>query len=160
MVVAGTLLHFVYDWSGDNRAVAAFAPANESVWEHLKLVAFPVIVLGAWETRWLLDRRRLWWAKLVEIAVACSFIVAFFYSYTGALGVDSVPAVDIASFVVAVAVGQWTSYRLITATGRVVSLWVSVVVVVLVVVGFGVLTFAPPHIPLFRVISTGSYGPA
>jgi hypothetical protein len=40
---------------------------------------------------------------------------ALFYTYTGALGVRSITQVDIASFLVAVAVavGQWTSCRLI-----------------------------------------------
>jgi hypothetical protein len=88
-MVSGVLLHFCYDWSGGSRVVASVAPANESVWEHLKLVVVPVIVLGVVESRWVEDRRRLWCAKLVEIAAAAGFIVGFFYTYTGALGVDS-----------------------------------------------------------------------
>lgn len=154
----GFLLHFTYDWSGRSPVVAAVAPVNESVWEHLKLVAIPVTVLGVVEMNWVANRGRLWWAKLVEIAVACSFIVAFFYTYTGAFGVRSIIAVDIASFAVAVAVGQWTSYRLISSSGRVPPLWVSVTGTMLVVVSFAVLTFAPPHIPLFQETSTGTYG--
>ncbi len=158
--VVGSLLHFTYGWSGRSPVVAAVAPVNESVWEHLKLVVIPVTVLGVVEMKWVADRRRLWWAKLAEIAVACSFIVAFFYTYTGALGVRSIIAVDIASFLVAVALGQWTSYRLICSSGRVPPLWVSVTGTILVVVGFAVLTFAPPHMPLFQETSTGTYGPA
>jgi hypothetical protein len=155
----GFLLHFAYDWSGGSRAVAAVAPVNESVWEHLKLVVIPVTVLGVVEMAWGVDRRRLWWAKLVEIAVACVFIVAFFYTYTGAFGVHSIIAVDIASFLVAVALGQWTSYRLVSARGRVPPLWLSVTGAMLVLAGFAVLTFAPPHVPLFQETSSGAYGP-
>lgn len=157
--VLGFLLHFTYHWSGSSRVVAAVTPANESVWEHLKLVVIPVTLLGVVEMKWVVDRGRLWWAKLVEIAVACSFIVAFFYTYTGAFGVRSIIAVDIASFFVAVAVGQWVSYRLISSSGRVPPLLVSVTGTVLVMVSFTVLTFAPPHIPLFQETSSGAYGP-
>lgn len=32
---AGTLLHFVYEWSGSAVIVGLFAPVNESVWEHI-----------------------------------------------------------------------------------------------------------------------------
>jgi hypothetical protein len=161
VIVSGVLLHFCYDWSGGNRVVAAIAPANESVWEHLKLVVVPVVVLGVVETTWVSDHRRLWWAKLVEVVAASTFIVAFFYTYTGALGVDSFVPVDILSFFVAVAGGQWVSYRLITSSPvRAAPLWASVVGMALVVVGFGVLTFAPPHLPLFQEASTGVYGPA
>ena len=37
-VITGTLLHFVYDLSNENPVVGLFAPINESVWEHLKLL--------------------------------------------------------------------------------------------------------------------------
>jgi hypothetical protein len=161
-IVAGVMLHFAYDWSGGSRVVAAFAPVNESVWEHLKLVVVPVTLLGLAETGWVADRRRLWWAKLVEVLAAGTFIVAFFYTYTGAFGVSSVVAVDVLSFVVAVAGGQWPSYRLTSATGlrRVPPLALSVAGIALVTLAFGVLTFAPPHVPLFQETSTGSYGPS
>lgn len=159
LAVCGVVLHYAYGWSGRNDAVASVVPANESVWEHLKLVAIPVLLLGLAETRLLPDRRRLWWAKVVEVAVGCGFIVAFFYTYTGALGVHSVVAVDIVSFFAAVALGQWTSYRMIRGRAWAAPWWVSAIAVALIVGGFAALTFAPPHVPLFEQISDGLYGP-
>ena len=35
IAIVGTLLHFVYDWSGQNPAVGIIAPVSESTWEHL-----------------------------------------------------------------------------------------------------------------------------
>ncbi len=160
VIVAGVLLHFAYGWSGGSRVVAVIAPVNESVWEHLKMVLIPVLALGAVEARWVADRRRLWWAKLTEVVAASAFIVAFFYTYTGAFGVHSIVVVDILSFLAAVAGGQWLSYRLIISPrSRPAPLAVSVLALVLLVLGFGVLTFAPPHIPLFQETATGEYGP-
>lgn len=160
LTVVGVLWHFAYDWSGGSRLVAAVAPVNESVWEHLKLVVIPVTLLGLVEMASRVDRRRLWWAKLVEIVVACCFIVAFFYTYTGALGVESTVAVDIPSYIVAVSLGQWISYRLLVSRRRAVRLWVSAGGIAVLLVGFGIVTFAPPHVPLFQQTSTGTYGPA
>ena len=161
VIIAGVLLHFVHEWSGGSRVVAAIAPANESVWEHLKLVLTPVVVLGLVETAWVVNRRRLWWAKLVEVVTASVFIVAFFYTYTGAFGVDSNVAVDILLFLAAIAGGQWLSYRMIVSgRTRPAPLQASVAALVLLLVGFGVLTFAPPHIPLFQDGQTGTYGPS
>ena len=40
----GTLLHFAYEWSGFNPVFAVFGAVNESVWEHLKLLFFPMSV--------------------------------------------------------------------------------------------------------------------
>ena len=41
--ILGTILHFLYEWSGDNKIIASFSAVNESTWEHLKLVFFPTI---------------------------------------------------------------------------------------------------------------------
>ena len=45
-IILGTLLHFLYHWTGENGFIATFSATNESVWEHLKLVFFPMLVLG------------------------------------------------------------------------------------------------------------------
>lgn len=34
--IIGSLMHFVYDWSGKAIIVGIIAPTNESIWEHLK----------------------------------------------------------------------------------------------------------------------------
>ena len=45
-LVAGTLLHFVYEWFGGN-VWAVIGAVNESTWEHLKLLYFPGGILVA-----------------------------------------------------------------------------------------------------------------
>ncbi len=44
IAIVGTLLHFVYDWSGQNPAVGIIAPVSESTWEHLKLLFMPALL--------------------------------------------------------------------------------------------------------------------
>lgn len=41
--IAGTLLHFTYEIFGKNNFIASFSAVNESVWEHLKLLFFPLL---------------------------------------------------------------------------------------------------------------------
>ena len=43
--VLGVLLHFTYEWFGDNAVVGLFSAVNESTWEHLKLLFFPIMLL-------------------------------------------------------------------------------------------------------------------
>lgn len=160
IAVVGTFWHFVYDATGTSWVVGLIAPVNESVWEHLKLVLVPILAYGFVESIWLRDPRRLWWAKLVEIVAASSFIVVVFYTYTGALGIDSVVAVDISSFVIAVLGGQWLSYRILTSRRRPSAPVVaSIFVLAGIVIAFAVLTHAPPHVPLFEDTTTHTYGP-
>ena len=42
--VLGTLSHFFYKWSGQNPVIALVSPVNESTWEHMKLVFFPILL--------------------------------------------------------------------------------------------------------------------
>ena len=55
VLVAGTLAHFLYDWTGRNPVAGLFAPVSESIWEHMKLVFFPSVLyslclyLCAWQ---------------------------------------------------------------------------------------------------------------
>ena len=43
-IIAGTLLHFTYEWSGNNPIVGIFSSINESTWEHLKLAFYPMFI--------------------------------------------------------------------------------------------------------------------
>lgn len=42
VLVLGALLGCLYRWSGGNRLTAAFSAVNDSTWEHMKVLFFPV----------------------------------------------------------------------------------------------------------------------
>ncbi len=42
--IASFPLHFSYEWSGESAIVGIFTPINESIWEHLKLVFWPLLL--------------------------------------------------------------------------------------------------------------------
>lgn len=41
----GSLLHFLYDWTGQKRWAAIAGAVNESYWEHIKIAVWPVVLL-------------------------------------------------------------------------------------------------------------------
>ena len=43
--IAGTLLHFTHDWFPDSVVFSIISAVNESTWEHLKLVFFPMLFM-------------------------------------------------------------------------------------------------------------------
>ena len=47
----GGLLHFTFEFSGYNPIVGAFSAVNESVWEHLKLGFWPILLFTFIEYR-------------------------------------------------------------------------------------------------------------
>lgn len=110
--ILGTLLHFTYEFFGENIFVASFSAVNESVWEHLKLLFFPMLLttiigyfyIGKKGSNFLCS-------KTLGILIAMSFIIIFFYTYTGIIG-KSIVFIDIASFFVAVILGEYLAYKL------------------------------------------------
>ena len=42
----GTILHFLYDWTGESILVAPFSGVNESTWEHMKLLFWPLFLFA------------------------------------------------------------------------------------------------------------------
>ena len=97
-------------------------------------------------------------AKAAGIYAMPIAIVVLFYTYTAVTG-QEILIVDISIFVVAVALGQLTSYKMLTI--RRLPSWldkVGIALVILLAVALGILTFYPPHLPIFRDALTGAYG--
>lgn len=155
---AGNLLHFVYAWSGGHPAAAVFAAVNESVWEHMKLLAVPWLLWTAAEL--LLLRRTVWLAaRAAGLLTGMVAIPALYYTYTGALGISST-LVNILIFQAAVLLAfavtwQAGKERRLRAAG-----WQ--ILGTLVLLGAAALfvwwTFAPPQLPLFVDPSTALTG--
>ena len=155
--VFGTLLHFTYNWSGQNPIVGAFSSINESTWEHLKLLFFPMvltIIIGYF----YFDRSipNLICSKTIGILVAIAFTIIFFYTYTGILGKD-VAFISIISFFVAVVLGEFVSYLLIINKFKCDKI-ISIIVLSILFISFIIFTYKAPKIGLFKDSLTNSYG--
>jgi len=157
--ILGSVLHFAFAWSGNWPPMGVIAAVNESVWEHLKIAFWPALFYALFEYPFFRGfAKNFVIAKAAGIYVMPAAIVVLFYSYTAVIGGDFL-IVDILIFVVAVALGQLTSYKLL-AMGRLPP-WLDklgLVMVILLAVAMGVFTFYPPHLPIFRDSLTSAYG--
>lgn len=86
--VLGVLLHFTYEWSGDNAVVGLFSAVNESTWEHLKLLFFPFLLLTILEVllRGNMLPEQFLPARVLGILAGMGGIVVGFYTLQGVLG--------------------------------------------------------------------------
>lgn len=159
IILFGSLLHFTFEWSGRQIAVGVFSAVNESVWEHLKLGFWSAIAFALFEFSQL--RRvanNFLLAKAVGIYLIPTVIVVIFYSYTAIIG-ESLLAVDILTFIIAVILGQAASYKLMMWKPLPAKLNVfSIVALLLLGAAFLLFTFNPPRLPLFQDPVTGGYG--
>lgn len=149
--VGGTLLHFLYDWTGQNPVVGAFSAVNESIWEHMKLLFFPMLVFSFMEYRRIgKGYPNFWCVKVIGTLVGLTVIPTIYYTYTGALGVQA-DWFNIAIFFIAAAAVYWLETRLLQ-TGRPRCKFPAVALGALFLMGaiFVMLTFYPPNLPLFQ----------
>lgn len=159
IIILGSLLHFAFEWSGNQPIVGVFSSVNESVWEHLKLAFWPALLYAMIEFRFLIKRtNNFLLAKTTGIYVTPIVITVIFYSYTAITG-ESVFVIDILTFVVAVILGQLSSYKFLTYEKLPAKLEkVSLVALAFLGLAFIVFTFYPPHLPMFQDPITGEYG--
>ena len=161
LFVIGSAMHFAFAALGRSPLVGIFAPVNESVWEHTKLIVWPTILwwglyLRFGRDRAEVDRGRWVSAMLVAVLTAIAVMFGTFYFYTGAFGVELL-WVDILLLLVSVAAGQGLGLHLYRR-GRGIGQRAAWVAALLLVVLFAVVTFFPPKIPLFLDAPTGTYG--
>ncbi len=96
----GTLFHFVYEWSGNFAPLGLFFPINESIWEHLKLLYFPVLLWWFIDGRLRKGKHRVFASRMWALNLALCFIPVAHYTYSGILG-RRLDWVDIGLFFVA-----------------------------------------------------------
>ncbi len=150
--IVGTVWHFVYDWTGQNAIVGAFAPINESVWEHLKLLFFPAMLYTIGE--YFFYGKKIpgfLFSRFVGILVGLIFIPVMFYAYSIPLG-KSVVFLDVLIFIVAVAICYIVSFRRIqkdkdTCPSRNIAAIILFVGFSALFVGF---SFFTPNAPIFK----------
>lgn len=161
--IIGFFMHYIYEWSGNSLIVGVFAPVNESIWEHLKLSFWPMLIW--WIAGYMIHGEKnnisatQWFSSCTLAELICPLVVlCFYYTYTGALGIESL-ILDIFSLLLGITVAQCLALHVYNnARFTKYSLCISVTILVLLAVIFAVFTFAPPHIPLFKDSLTGKYG--
>ena len=152
VMVLGTLLHFTYKWSGNNVIVGIFSPINESIWEHLKLMFFPMlitIIIGYLYKGKDVDNYLS--SKVIGTVVMISFTIVFYYTYSGILGTNYA-GVDVSIFFIAVALGQYVSYKLMKTKFHGNNI-IAIITLLALLLCFVVFTFFPPNIALFKDLS-------
>ena len=147
----GTILHFLYDWVGENIAVAPFSAINESTWEHMKILFFPMLIFGLFQNRFFrADYPGFWCVKLLGTVVGLLVIPLLFYGYNGAIG-KTPDAINVLIFFIGAALGAAVEWHLFTYAGKQCR-WKPIAFLgfAALLFAFVFFTFAPPSLPIFQ----------
>lgn len=152
VVLLGIFLHFAYALSGGNPIVGLFALVNESVWEHLKLLFFPMLALSIWDA-FVTQRSNLCFlpTRTIGILAGLVFIVVVFYTVTGIIGMN-IAFVNILIYLLGVAFAFWVEKKQNRKCIR-LSITLSIGILVLFVILFIIFTISPPALGIFIPIT-------
>ncbi|HZK27304.1 MAG TPA: DUF6512 family protein [Thermoclostridium sp.] len=152
--IIAVISHYAYELSGEILFVGLFNPVNESVWEHLKFMFFPLLLW--WVAMYLIKsdecvKSTNTWivSAAASLVVAPLSVLLLYYGCKGALGLESV-FFDILLVFICYFFTLCIASRIFMCSNP--KSWVSAVLVVIVLVifiAFIVFTFNPPQFPIF-----------
>ncbi len=148
--IAGTLLHFAYEWSNYSPVIAFFAPINESTWEHMKLLFFPMVVFSIFVTTKLKKQYPCIESGLALGAIIGTFLIPIiFYTYSGVLGFN-LDVLNISAFYICVAVAFYSAFKLAQSCGAEKYSTLLFAIQCAILLLFFIFTIYPPDIALFK----------
>ena len=154
----GTILHFLYEWLGNAVWIAPFSGVNESTWEHMKLLFWPMFLFAVVQSFFFREEKPYWCVKLKGIIFGTILIPILFYTYNGVVG-KSPDWINIAIFFISAAAAYIYETKLFKKEGtdcKHPKLAFGILGVIALL--FVIFTFATPEIGIFKDPLTGSYG--
>ncbi len=156
--LGGTILHFLYEWSGSSILAAPFSGVNESTCEHMKLLFWPTFVFAVVQSFFFKERKDFWCIKLKGTLVGLLLIPTLFYTYNGVVGKSS-DYVNVAIFFISAAILYFYETKLFKRGEKsCVNPNFAFFALCVIALFFVTFTFITPKIGIFKDPVDGSYG--
>ena len=145
----GTLLHFLYEWTGAI-FLKPISAINESTWEHMKILYFPMLFYAIFQSFFFKKYYpNFWWAKCLGFLIGLILIPIIFYTYNGAIG-KSPDWLNITIFFISAGLayfieGVFLYHNKPNWTGK----FLPIIIISLIGVLFIIFTFSAPNLPIF-----------
>lgn len=154
----GTLLHFLYDWLGKPLWIAPFSGVNESTFEHMKLLFWPMFLFALLESFFFRERRDFFCVKMRGIILGITLIPVIFYTYNGVIG-KSPDSINILIFFITAAVSFiYETYEFKKNTVPCKKPRLALAILIGIGLLFVIFTFKTPKIAIFKDPLTGAFG--
>ncbi len=147
--VLGTLAHFAYDWSGGVRLVGLFTAVNESTWEHMKLLFFPMLLVSFLLSQRAKDEYPCILPTLLAGTLIGTFLIpVLFYTYSGILG-KSIDFINIAIYYICVIAAYYSAYKIVQKECNEKQTNLLLFITFVLVLMFFIFTYYPPDLGIF-----------
>lgn len=154
--IVGTLFHFIYEWTDKSVVAALISPVNESVFEHLKMTFFPLLIFAIFEYFYIgKTHNGFFYIKAKAILLGVLSVIVLYFTYTGIIGKNyMIP--DIIIYYISILIS--TLYFVKNYKSNEHSNLSGIIILIITSALFIIFTFAPLHIHLFLDETGAFYG--
>ncbi len=154
IIIIGVIWHFLNDWLGFIPFLRAIAPVNESVWEHLKLTLWPVLltwlfIIPLMNYSHAIDLGKTMLSVAVCMMIANFFILGIYYTLSAGFTIGN-SFTDISSYVIGILAGQLFAAAYIIPSE--IPKWLAIlgwIVVLSAILIYSFFTYSTPDYPIF-----------
>ena len=158
IAIVGTLLHFTYELSHHNKAVAVFSAVNESTWEHIKICMTPTLLWSIYDFIKYGSYSNYLIAKSISIFSIILLIPILFYSYT-IISKKAILFIDVICFYITVFLSQSIFYYIISLNPLSnVYFIISIALLLISLLSYAIFTFKPLKNFIFEDPISHKYG--
>ncbi len=156
--ILGVLTHFWHKWFKKGVLLHILSAVNESVWEHMKLSFYPMVLVMAMQGAIPEIYYPGYWGSAVIVVLTATFLVPLLYYPIRKLLGREIPAVSIGLYFVCILIAFIIEYCLLKSRFNAISDTIALIIVLLCFGAFAFFTYFPPKLPLFKDSIYKKYG--
>ncbi|QUH30804.1 DUF6512 family protein [Vallitalea guaymasensis] len=158
IILVGSLFHFLYEWT-ECTFIGIFSPVNESQWEHIKIMFYPVILVSIIEYFFVrYDVNNFVFAKAMSVLVFIGTTYLLIFLYECIFG-EGEMVLHVVTYIIGAFVGQLVSYFILKSPKRSkCKNLIGYYIFLLLFLVITLFTFRPLQCDFFKDSTTGYYG--
>lgn len=153
------LFHFLYSWF-PNKLFSIFFPVNESIWEHMKLIYTSFLMCSLtdfiFSKIFNLKINNLIFSNFYSSIICIMVYLIIYIPINHFLGHNTLVAITLLFLIIIL--GQIISYNLMIKENNIKLNYISVALIIIGYIIFGLLTYYPPKTELFFDEQNNKYG--
>lgn len=147
LLILSIIFHYVYEWCNYNKYISYFVPINESIWEHLKLLYFPALLVLLLEFSIFKYNKKYYVSSILSLSISMLSIIVLYYTITGVIGMN-IDVINIGIMIISIILYLYLR-RLFYKINLSTNLFLSITLTIMWFLYFILFTYNPPNLGLF-----------
>ena len=151
-IILSVISHFIYNLF-PGFITSIFFPVNESIWEHMKLIATPLLITSIIEFL-MTKNKNIFFINSITIIFSIILYLLIYLPLNYFFNYQSIIAISL--LIIIFVIASIISYIMLNSTNN--HQYYALPILLTIYIIFGLITYFPPHNFIFYDQTTNSYG--